>query len=58
MSDREIIAGEEYPMEFEDGEFKIRFGCFCGNGYMFSIFSYDDGTLTLKIDPLGIKDKN
>jgi hypothetical protein len=58
MKDVEISAGEEYPLEFEDGEFKMRFNCFCSNEYMFSIFMYDDGTLTLKIDPLGIKEKN
>ena len=58
MSDRELMEGKEYPMEFKDGEFKMKFGCYCKNEYVFSIFMYDDGTLTLKIDRLGIEEKN
>ena len=56
--DHKIVSGEEFPLEFEDGEFRMTFSCYCGNSFIFSIFRYDDGTLTLKIDPLGIKEKN
>ena len=58
MSDHELIDHEEYPLEFNDGEFSLRFKCLCGNEYLFSIFLYDDGLMTLKIDMLGIKEKN
>ena len=58
MTDHEIEEHEEYPMEFEEGEFSLRFMCFCGIVYLFSIFIYDDGLMTLKIDTLGIKEKN
>jgi len=58
MTDHEIEEHEEYPMEFDKGEFSLRFKCLCGNEYLFSIFLYDDGLMTLKIDTLGIKEKN
>ena len=58
MTDHKVIEHEEYPMEFDKGEFSLRFKCLCGNEYMFSIYIYDDGLMTLKIDTLGIKEKN
>ena len=58
MTDLKIEESEEYHMEFEKGEFLLRFKCLCGNEYLFSIFLYDDGLMTLKIDTLGIKEKN
>jgi len=58
MADKEIEGGEEYPLEFEGGEFSLRFQCICGTEYMFSIYAYDDGLLTLKIDMLGMREKN
>ena len=58
MTDLKIEEHEEYHMEFEKGEFSLRFKCLCGNEYLFSIFIYDDGLMTLKIDTLGIKEKN
>ena len=55
----EILSSKEYNLEFDEvGIFQMEFNCLCQNKYLFTIKEYDNGDITLKIDILGLKDKN